>query len=99
MKQHDAVQAEPLRRPAGVAPRAGAWIETRQAWRASLSNGLRLPGSAWGVKRWIETSEWFGRTTAAAVAPRAGAWIETTGAGICSQFPVVAPRAGAWIET
>ena len=56
----------------GVAPRAGAWIETRRLC------------SAWGqaivaprAGAWIETGIRADGRLLAWVAPRAGAWIET----------------------
>ena len=77
-----------------VAPRVGAWIETRQGERRE-----RQPESplAWGrglklilTKKIIN---FFG------VAPRVGAWIETYASANYSNAMAVAPRVGAWIET
>ena len=56
----------------GVAPRAGAWIET------ALGKSKRLLGYvAPRAGAWIETKIKNGPRTKVKVAPRAGAWIET----------------------
>ena len=55
-----------------VAPRAGAWIETRSIHR---SGRLQLVAPRAGA--WIETSHVEDMGNSASVAPRAGAWIET----------------------
>ena len=78
-----------------VAPRVGAWIETR----------IKLPimairGVAPRVGAWIETMVNIPIYSSAAVAPRVGAWIETHFHPASIQYPYqVAPRVGAWIET
>ena len=55
-----------------VAPRAGAWIETRAGSSAATWSSVAPRAGAW-----IETTE-SGRTPSwRSVAPRAGAWIET----------------------
>ena len=78
----------------GVAPRAGAWIETFD--RPPIP--ARRPGrpSRRGVDRNTLRLIIFPCDT---VAPRAGAWIETLGSPHFQPFRCVAPRAGAWIET
>jgi len=55
----------------GVAPRAGAWIETCSAWICSRA-GTSRPVRARGLKR-----RGFDIRLERTVAPRAGAWIET----------------------
>ena len=55
-----------------VAPRAGAWIETRSPAKP-LGPALSRPVRARGLKHHTKQS----RRTSYAVAPRAGAWIET----------------------
>ena len=56
-----------------VAPRVGAWIETRQ-YPGTVVCGLVAPR----VGAWIETCQPFGDCLGGIVAPRVGAWIETT---------------------
>ena len=77
-----------------VAPRAGAWIETRFCPALPLHGGVAPRAGAW-----IETGQAATDAGAAAVAPRAGAWIETTHWRSVLGRATVAPRAGAWIET
>jgi len=77
-----------------VAPRAGAWIETR---RSDGAQGHRLVAPRAGA--WIETSTACTTCAWPKVAPRAGAWIETPSARSSRARSCVAPRAGAWIET
>ena len=61
------------RRQAGsVAPRAGAWIETRDVRIAKITEAVAPRAGAW-----IETFIRCSPPIAARVAPRAGAWIET----------------------
>ena len=55
-----------------VAPRAGAWIETRN--KARGINNLRVAPRAGA---WIETNLTGNLSLYVEVAPRAGAWIET----------------------
>src|SRR5690554_5079731 len=78
----------------GVAPLAGAWIETQLNPMLRLVPGSR-PSRARGLKRKIRKAF----DVLALVAPLAGAWIETClrRAEIASSR--VAPLAGAWIET
>ena len=69
-----------------VAPRAGAWIETRPTM---LAIDLLVAPRAGA---WIETSSAIGADRSRQVAPRAGAWIETlhrvgTDARQCSRPP------------
>ena len=61
----------------GVAPLAGAWIETVLA-----AGVVRAAGVAPLAGAWIETTAHRGRTTANIVAPLAGAWIETNDADL-----------------
>ena len=56
----------------GVAPRAGAWIETPGQALERLDAGVAPRAGAW-----IETRGVRGRMDGV-VAPRAGAWIETS---------------------
>jgi len=70
----------------GVAPRAGAWIET--GWQQSHHDGARSrPVRARGLKLLLHRHELHG----AGVAPRAGAWIET--ANKCVVYDCTAGRA------
>ena len=55
-----------------VAPRTGAWIETRYGSPDSRENHVAPRTGAW-----IETTSFLGASLAAGVAPRTGAWIET----------------------
>jgi len=61
-----------VKRPVLVAPRAGAWIETRSVpacpWRAAVAPRAGA---------WIETYSLGSHNFPMSVAPRAGAWIET----------------------
>ena len=56
----------------GVAPHAGAWIET-------VALALVIPGTwvAPHAGAWIETPTYFLNASSPCVAPHAGAWIET----------------------
>ena len=80
-----------------VAPRVGAWIETRYLNVGRLED-LSHPVWVRGLKLSEAEEAGFVRP----VAPRVGAWIETK-ASSCSElnksFILVAPRVGAWIET
>ena len=58
--------------PNHVAPRVGAWIETRHAMQAKPCIAV-----APRVGAWIETIFGFIAGIAGGVAPRVGAWIET----------------------
>ena len=77
-----------------VAPRAGAWIETRPSWVWFSAASVAPRAGAW-----IETVNTPNIDHRPYVAPRAGAWIETTLVIIVYLVVGVAPRAGAWIET
>ena len=77
-----------------VAPRVGAWIETK-ARIARCRHLLVAPR----VGAWIETSTSASPLSNFAVAPRVGAWIETFAVNGISLIAPVAPRVGAWIET
>ena len=81
----------------GVAPRAGAWIETFSLPTSHPSPSSR-PARARGLKLQLCPLRTY---PAIRVAPRAGAWIETSVRVIFRiiRDRVVAPRAGAWIET
>ena len=57
-----------------VAPRAGAWIETRRTCQSPTATSVAPRAGAW-----IETGVHDGPRCPILVAPRAGAWIETTG--------------------
>ena len=57
---------------APVAPRAGAWIETKKL-RKRLDEFSVAPRAG----AWIETSSGISLKGSRTVAPRAGAWIET----------------------
>ena len=77
-----------------VAPRVGAWIETRcirwaRTWLPSHPVWVR------GLKR-LPASRAKANSQ---VAPRVGAWIETISITYNSIWLNVAPRVGAWIET
>ena len=56
-----------------VAPRAGAWIETRSATRCRTKGGMSRPARARGLKHTVRDRDLDSHP----VAPRAGAWIET----------------------
>ena len=61
----------------GVAPRAGAWVETLCP---ADQNQLMVVAPRAGA--WVETLIEYPKHSTAAVAPRAGAWVETEkGAG------------------
>ena len=60
---------------AGVAPRAGAWIE---AVLANQPETMRFVAPRAGA--WIEASKWKRCFCELRVAPRAGAWIEAASA-------------------
>ena len=77
-----------------VAPRVGAWIETR-----STNEQRNVQHVAPRVGAWIETAASRKTSCARAVAPRVGAWIETCGYHRPDAQAEVAPRVGAWIET
>ena len=55
-----------------VAPRVGAWIETKEE---GFANFLRKVAPRVGA--WIETKSFLSCSSINAVAPRVGAWIET----------------------
>src|SRR3990170_5003790 len=77
-----------------VAPRTGAWIETR-------TNNARWP-RIWSLpvrERGLKLLGMAPIRTRAHVAPRTGAWIETCNGESEWIFHGVAPRTGAWIET
>ena len=57
-----------------VAPRAGAWIETRKCGIHTIPFGVAPRAGAW-----IETLIGLSVVCFSSVAPRAGAWIETHG--------------------
>ncbi len=78
----------------GVAPRAGAWIETISSDNALIVNPVAPRAGAW-----IETTAVQCIAPYDLVAPRAGAWIETCLFTKIKKRRFVAPRAGAWIET
>ncbi len=78
----------------GVAPRAGAWIETYQVILQGKGRIMSLLAQERGLKPTCVTSLSFFH-----VAPRAGAWIETFASWQNFFAGDVAPRAGAWIET
>jgi len=63
---------EQYKKLAGVAPRAGAWIETQSPALQSWPTDVAPRAGAW-----IETSSGIGTVSIGKVAPRAGAWIET----------------------
>ena len=77
-----------------VAPRVGAWIETRSSF--DLSRRVMSP-LAWG--RGLKPRFRLQLSTKRLVAPRVGAWIETVFAAFLFALFTVAPRVGAWIET
>ncbi len=77
-----------------VAPRRGAWIETKRAESATLLWPVAPRRGAW-----IETARREIRCRVRRVAPRRGAWIETNHRCIWTANLKVAPRRGAWIET
>ncbi len=79
----------------GVAPRAGAWIETFLLPPFWFFVSESRPARARGLK---QTLLIFGPLPQN-VAPRAGAWIETWRPLRPPILCLVAPRAGAWIET
>ena len=80
----------------GVAPLAGAWIETCQPSVFTRREHSSLPSRERGLKPGIEHKQ---RHTFS-VAPLAGAWIETYFyPPILFLTCYVAPLAGAWIET
>jgi len=56
-----------------IAPRVGAWIETRMSW--GLTGKSRI---APRVGAWIETFMNIPASPSNLIAPRVGAWIETT---------------------
>ena len=70
----------------GVAPRAGAWIETGPCPGSRASNEVAPRAGAW-----IETLIEPNCMKSCEVAPRAGAWIETSRYGLV--FPPPPRRA------
>jgi len=78
-----------------VAPRVGAWIETK------FVTG-NLPEAAESHPAWVRGLKLYeikrGRKQIV-VAPRVGAWIETLPDLQPFRLRRVAPRVGAWIET
>ena len=62
-----------------VAPRAGAWIETRAYHKSKGWSDIVAPRAG----AWIETLTASRLSTNTGVAPRAGAWIETVMAWQC----------------
>src|SRR5438270_659132 len=81
-------------RYSGLAPRAGAWIET-VCRRRHGPEAASLPARGRGLKQLAHLALALER----ALAPRAGAWIETALLLMGTGSHVLAPRAGAWIET
>ena len=61
---------------AGVAPHAGAWIETDDGTTHIYGTEVAPHAGAW-----IETYKMINLDGGTFVAPHAGAWIETSGAG------------------
>ncbi len=78
----------------GVAPRAGAWIETLMLLTLEVDT-VSPPARGRGLKHPFPTLP----HRLPPVAPRAGAWIETYSNFSTFGNHIVAPRAGAWIET
>ena len=78
----------------GVAPRAGAWVESIFGF-VNQGVNLSLPVRGRGLKerrnRILARPPW--------VAPRAGAWVERLLHTKDNSHPSVAPRAGAWVES
>ena len=62
----------------GVAPHAGAWIETYDLIKHKTSDQVAPHAGAW-IETWLAIDP--GRTSS--VAPHAGAWIETAG---CDEY-------------
>ena len=55
-----------------VAPRVGAWVETRpQSWLCAINPVAPRVGA------WVETRAWHNAMGYTYVAPRVGAWVET----------------------
>ena len=79
----------------GVAPPAGAWIETKREDHGDSAPLLVAPPAG----AWIETICPFRISKKRFVAPPAGAWIETRKRAGSELGSPVAPPAGAWIET
>ena len=79
---------------AEVAPRAGAWIETRLKHQVNKYKEVAPRAGAWIETRKTEMSLSFSRSP-----PVRGRGLkrDTTGWGWDATY--VAPRAGAWIET
>ena len=70
----------------GVAPPAGAWIETPETCTPSAFFSVAPPAGAW-----IETSVTYYLNPAPPVAPPAGAWIETIARRLCTGVNSRAP--------
>ena len=79
----------------GVAPRAGAWVETQSVLYVPQGHVVSHPVRVRGLKH----TEHDFKQVRVLVAPRAGAWVETHDAVIEFELQNVAPRAGAWVET
>src|SRR4051794_17381863 len=77
-----------------VAPRAGAWIETRNAITAEPSV-TSPPARGRGLK----LDDWSCRLSAAGSPPARGRGLKPRRPEHPCQSGGVAPRAGAWIET
>ena len=80
--------------PHHVAPRVGAWIETKKSAQGEYFNKSH-PVWVRGLKQHRLNVV----ITPFSVAPRVGAWIETPSAERHVVRRSVAPRVGAWIET
>ena len=78
-----------------VAPRVGAWIETKPRMTRSIIDNKSHPVWVRGLKQ----PSFIWPYSLSGVAPRVGAWIETNFAAFFDLSQAVAPRVGAWIET
>ena len=80
--------------PIHVAPRVGAWIETRFLKYCAT---LQMSHPVW--VRGLKQRQHRSHSRPIRVAPRVGAWIETPLPNGSNFVKAVAPRVGAWIET
>ena len=79
----------------GVAPHAGAWIETNQIPRVSKVQAVAPHAGAW-IETWIDTSYLL---TLRLSRPMRARGLKLIALCMMKDLSGVAPHAGAWIET
>ncbi len=78
-----------------VAPPAGAWIETQNAYINTLPSGAVAPPAG----AWIETAHTLSQTAVQVSRPPRARGLKPVNFCIQILIFLVAPPAGAWIET